>query len=168
MRSLTFFCLFALFLASGILKGQEKYPADNVHFHLSGDKVVVTFDLLLPPGDDYTVRLSLQRSSSDTFRLVPSHVEGDVGKGITSGGGKKIIWDIMKEYPEGIEGSDFYFVVTAERNSGGLPTWVWLAGGGAAAALIPLLLHHPADNGGTLTQTQDTGFPLPGGRPQKP
>lgn len=162
------FLLIALMLAQGIplsaASAKEEEPAQNVRFEISGAKILIRYDLPTVASETYIVKVTLRRTSNSTFAFVPTIVSGDVGEGKWSGKNKQITWEILREFPRGMEGDDFYFVVTADLVAGGSNTWLWLGGGAAAVVggAAYFLLKGKAQATGT---TGDTGFPQPTGRP---
>jgi hypothetical protein len=107
--------------------------------------------------------VTLKNRSDPSFSYVPDSVTGDVGEGRFVGRGRQVVWDFSTEFPAGLKFDSYYFLVDAERVSGGIPTIVWIGGavlvaGGATAYF--LLSKKEA------TQQVDTGFPNPPGRPR--
>ena len=125
------------------LRGQE-LVVKNVRFTQRDDSsVIVNYDLIGDPSKKYTVKLSIYMPDTrETIPLEGQSLFGNVGKNVQTGRAKKIGWDLLKDNPEGLHGSDFVFVVDAYTQKGGDKlSWlfVWLAavGGGTAYFLIP-------------------------------
>jgi hypothetical protein len=135
----------------------------NVSFRLIGTRIAVNYDIEGPESGIYRTRLTLRRESDTTFIFIPRMVTGDIGEGVYGGTNKQINWDFLTEFPGGLEGSDYYFVVEAEVFSPSSNIYYWIAGvvavGGAAAAY---LLGKKAS---TTTDNSTAGFPAPVGRP---
>ncbi|MBI4548346.1 MAG: hypothetical protein HY707_10220 [Ignavibacteriae bacterium] len=138
---------------------QEKIAVKNVRHIESKRKIIINYDLDGPSDKKYRVKVFLKRMSDLTYEHSPKNLTGDVGEGQFSGPNREIIWDLLQEFPEGIEGEDFKFVVDAEIISKG-PGLAILIGGGAgivgAGVLVYLLLKKT---------DEDKGFPLPPDRP---
>jgi len=72
------------------------------------------------------------------------------------------VWAISQEFPEGLQGSDFYFVVQAEEvgqaPSSQIMTWIGSGVAVLAAAATYLILtnYKPGSNG-----PSSSGFPSP-------
>jgi hypothetical protein len=145
-----------------VARAGEDVSVRNVHFELSGHMIVIFYDLQGPEGGDYTVKLLLKRKQDPSFQYVPRSLTGDVGQGRFAGNKRQISWDIQKEFQEGLEGEDFYFVVEAELISSGTSI-LWYIGGGAAiiAGAAALLFGKQAQTGAAASDV----FPKPVGRP---
>ena len=145
-----------------VARAGEDVTVRNVRFELSGQLIIVFYDLQGPEGGDYTVKLLLKRKQDPSFQYAPRTLTGDVGQGRFAGINRQITWDIQKEFQEGLEGADYYFVVEAEMISS-RTSILWYIGGGAAivAGVAVLLLGKGAQ---TATAAEDV-FPKPIGRP---
>ena len=84
---------------------------------------------LLAPRLDRRKRGQVRREGDPKFKMDLTTATGDVGKGSFAGRDRKAIWDPAREFPDGLAGPDFFFVVEAEVSSGGISTWVWIGGG---------------------------------------
>lgn len=125
------------------LPAQDTPKAANVRFQASDSKVVITYDLRGERDMHYRVSVFLRKESDPSRSFKPKLVTGDVGENVTAGEGRQIVWDLRKEVPTGLEGSDYFFVVTAEKQSSGFPWWTGAAVVGAG--LISLLVLSSAD-----------------------
>ncbi len=68
---------------------------ENWKAGLQGDKIAITYDLAQGlPGDKYNVSIY---ASHNNFSTPLQAVSGDVGKGISAGVGKQILWDGKSE-----------------------------------------------------------------------
>jgi len=76
------------------------------------------------------VKLVLKREQSQSFLHFPKSVVGDVWRGIICRHRSEINWDLLKDFSQGLEGNDFYFVVEAELLPKGV-SFLWYLGGGA-------------------------------------
>jgi hypothetical protein len=135
----------------------------NVHFAVSGLRVTVSYDLQGEPNATYNVAMMLKSRSDPTFGYEPKALSGDVGLGKYAGTDREIVWDMSKEFPQGLQGSGYYFVVDAREVSPGHSTSIltWLgAGAVAVAAVITYVI--VTRNGGP---TSPASYPNPPGRP---
>ena len=150
-------------IPSQTLRAAEGIKVTNVSFRIVGTRIVINYDLVGPEKETYRTRVTMRRDRDTTFFFVPRQVTGDIGEGVYGGMNKQINWDFLTEFPGGLEGSDYYFVVEAEIFSPGSTIYYWIAGivaaGGAAAAY---LLGKKAS---TTTESTAAGFPSPVGRP---
>jgi len=78
----------------------------NVRSTQSGDKIVVLYDLSGKADVSMTMKAGTEKQSI-------SRLSGDIGKGINKGQDRKIIWDVMSEYPDGFEADSVVFTVKA-------------------------------------------------------
>jgi len=157
----------SLMLKTVSLAGGDDMRAINVKFTSSENQIVIHYDLLAPSDAKPEVSVRLRKESDRAFTYTPKNLTGDVGMGIPPGLGKTIGWDITKEFPQGLAGSDYYFEVSltgGEESGGGSAALTWIGAGaavvGAGILAIVLSKNHsesPPNSGG--------GFPAPPGRP---
>ncbi|MCX6143622.1 MAG: hypothetical protein NTZ35_10400 [Ignavibacteriales bacterium] len=164
-RSLCHLLVATLLLETSFIsaaRAGEDVSVKNVRFEMSGQVINVFYDLQGPEGENYNVRLLLKRKQNPSFQYAPRSLTGDFGQGRFAGIKRQITWDILKEFQEGLEGTDYYFVVEAEMISSGTSI-LWYIGGGAAiiAGAAVLLLGKQAQTGTAATDV----FPKPIGRP---
>ncbi len=170
MKRITMAIIFvsaALLFNAGMLRAAGGVEVTNVKFTVTGGIITVSYDLQGPAERDYTVKLTLKRKQQPAYSYTPISVSGDAGDGSFAGAGRKIAWDFFKEFPQGLEGDDFYFHVDVamkpEKKSGGSNTWLYVAGGAVVAggAAAAILLGGSKDK----TSTTTSGYPAPFGRP---
>src|SRR5690349_14703437 len=97
--------------------GQWRTSVSNVRFQAEQSKVTITYDLAGSQEDEYDVGVTLRKESDKTFKLVPADLQGDAGRGRFAGQHRKITWNLSKELPQGLAGSDYYFEVSAEKTT---------------------------------------------------
>jgi hypothetical protein len=165
-----YLCLFlaALMLLQAmpgiLLAADESIAVEKVHFEITGDLVRVYYDLIGPIDRVHSVSVVLQKESDPSFIYRPVNLTGDVGTIVFPGERRRITWDFTKEFPEGLSGNDYYFVVNAELvEQEGMSPMVWVGGGAAlVGGIVAIVL---------LSKGEDTqppppaGFPTPPGRP---
>jgi hypothetical protein len=149
---------------AGLAAQDDKTTVTNVRFEVVGELVNVYYDLGGPADRVHKIRLILLRETDSLFLYHPVNVTGEVGAVIFPGQRRRIVWDFTKEFPDGMTGNDFYFVVEAEivKPEGIDPLYYYVGGGalvvGGVLALV-LSGKKSTDGGG------GTGFPAPPGRP---
>lgn len=174
-------CLLVGFLC-GIVPGgsfaQESPVIANVRFEVQPEQIIILYDLagrnsndqLLagdvsaePRSTRYRVSLILRRESNPEFRYVPKYVSGDVGRFVSEGKNRTIRWNVLQEFPQGLEGSDFYFEVILEplETKPNYLTWV-IASGAAVLGGTALYFFLSKD----IAPPPSGSFPPPPGRPQ--
>ncbi len=116
-----------------IALARDKGRLENLRYELADGKVTIYYDIVGPKDKKYKVAVILRRDSYRTFRYKPKNLTGDVGTGRFAGRNRQIKWDILKEFPLGVEGSDYYFEVEVELLKGGISPLIWI---GASAALV--------------------------------
>jgi len=139
---------------------------DNVHFEVAGDIVRIFYDLNAPMDQVHAVRLSLRRESDVTFAYRPVNLTGDVGTIVFPGQKRRIIWEFTKEFPDGMTGTDYYFIVEAEgaeKEASNL--WMWIGGGVAGAGALVGLIMLLSGGEDDVVPPPPT-FPQPPGRPE--
>jgi hypothetical protein len=136
----------------------------NVRFEINGELVRIWYDLFGSPDQLYRVSVTLKRQSDPTFSATPIHVSGDLGGIVLPGDRRRITWDFFKDFPNGLPGDDYYFVVEVEApQSEGISPWWWVGGGAVVVGGVIALL---AKGGGTTPPPPPPGeFPLPPERP---
>ena len=112
MRIKFFLVLFLLGFALHV--NAQGLQVSDVRFEDKGETVLVFYDLDGPTGKKVTINLLLSDDYGESFSIRPKTISGDVGKNVSSGIGKKIIWHIKKDYPNGLQGEGFVFAVDAE------------------------------------------------------
>jgi hypothetical protein len=155
--------VFSLELVPIALRAQDvETRVEHVSFEVAGELVRIYYDLRGIPDRTHKVRLALLRESDSLFIYRPMNITGDVGSVVFPGLRRRITWDIAKEFPEGLTGNDFYFVVEVERvETEGMNPLIWIGGGAVVVGgVLALVL------GGKKSETPaDPGFPAPPGRP---
>ncbi len=135
---------------------------ENVNYTVSNGKVFVSYNL---PGNSsqlYKVSLTLRKANDKNFVYIPQTVSGDIGEGRFAGSNKSIIWKIVNDFPNGISGEDFYFVVQAEKVEEGSNMLMWAGIGIAAVAAAVTYIIVGTSKG---TNNSNNSFPPPPGRP---
>jgi hypothetical protein len=82
---------------------------------------------------------------------------------VHSGADKRILWNLAEEFPGGLTGDDYYFVVHQMEESSGISPFVWAGAGAAVLGGVAYLLFGGSspEQGGEPAGS----FPLPPGRP---
>ncbi len=148
------------------LYAADRPRLENIRFEVAGRMVYIYYDLIAPTDRTYTVRVTLRRGGNTSFQYKPVNVAGDVGSGVYPGVNRRIAWNISKEFPNGLEGEDLYFVVETDEPPGeGIPAGYFIAGG---AVLIGGIVTAIILSNRTQNQPPSSGpsaFPPPPGRP---
>jgi hypothetical protein len=147
-------------LASSVAFSREDITVKNVRFEVSGNKIVIRYDLTGPIDRVYVVKMSVKRRQVPSYEFIPKAVAGDVGEGKFSGSNRQINWEILQELPNGLEGDDYYFRIEAALVPSGSNLVYYLGGAavvvGAAAYFLLVKKTTTADEG---------SFPQPAGHP---
>lgn len=75
--------------------GLQAQDITNVDLITSDDKMLITYDLYGKKSETYTVALLFKTTTGNEIR--PKSVSGDIGKKITPGTGKTIVWEVYKD-----------------------------------------------------------------------
>jgi len=143
----------------------EKDRIANVRFEVGADLVRVYYDLIATIDKIHSVQLLLRRESDPLFRYRPLNITGDVGTIVFPGQKRRILWEYVKEFPDGLSGDDYYFVVDAEYiELEGMSPWIWVGGGAAVVGGVVAILLLSGNKDVPPAPVQ-TGFPQPPGRP---
>lgn len=134
-------------------------PVRNVRAAVDGRTIEIRYDLL-PEQENgrYTVSIEISDNGGRTYEVVPHMIAGDLGRDITPGRNKRIVWMVERDFPRGIDIDRYEFSISAKRQGFNRNILYVLlgavvAGGGTAAYFI-----FGADD--------DEGFPQPPGRPE--
>jgi hypothetical protein len=140
--------------------------AENVKYLVSDGKVYITYDLPGSTNQLYDVSLILKRAGKVEAGYEPITVSGNIGESQRGGKNKQIIWDLKKDFPEGLAGEDFYFIVRAEKIDEGSDFLIWVAGIGLAAVAAVVTYTVVSDESESSSSQSPVGsFPPPPGRP---
>ncbi len=157
--------LFAELVPAVVYAGDE-IAVKNVNYEVTGELVRIYYDLVGPLDKVHKVSLYLRRAGDTTFAYRPVYLTGDVGSIVFPGEKRRITWDFLKDFPEGMKGDDFYFTVEAEMvETPGINPLYWI-GGGAAVVGGVLAIVLLSKGGETPPPPPPPGFPTPPGRPQ--
>ena len=77
-----------------LLPGQS---IDNIRLSTYRDSILVDYDILDGKNEYYSITLY---ASHDDFKAALNFVKGDIGDSVLSGSGKRITWEISKEFEE--------------------------------------------------------------------
>jgi uncharacterized membrane-anchored protein YitT (DUF2179 family) len=163
-------CLFLLLLlGTNAVSGQDKLVT-NVFYEQMGDsQVVINYDLA-GPDQLYTVSVKVSLNNGESY--FPLHnATGDVGDGVQPGLARAIVWDVLADFPEGVEveGEVFFEVVATvmARKKGRSLTYILIGAltAGAGGTLALLLGGSSGDSGPSPSPTPDTGLATPPARP---
>lgn len=135
---------------------------EHVSYTVSDGKILVSYDLMGDSEQLYNVSLILRKTGDKNFNYIPKTVSGDIGEGHFAGINKRITWEIKNDFPNGISGEDFYFIVQAEKLKDGsnILTWVGIGVAAVAAAVTTIIV-----SGSNSTNNSKSSFPPPPGRP---
>jgi hypothetical protein len=120
----------------------------------------VCYDLSDKPGKKYTVSTALSKDKGKTYDVDLLSLEGDAGKDITPGINKTITWNMLKDYPRGLEGEDFVFAVDAKLQKGA-EKWPYLAGAAVAGGAAYFVIQS-GKNGGSESNKGSVTIRVPG------
>jgi len=90
--------------------GEVSGDISNVDFRQETNMVIITYDFA-GNKSDYHVAVKCSRDGGAKFDIIPKAVSGDVDKNVKPGKKKKIYWDVLKDFPQGLSGDSFAFRV---------------------------------------------------------
>jgi hypothetical protein len=158
--------LLAMIAPQAVVADDATTEVRNVRFEVAGQLVYVYYDLIGVASRVHRITITLYREGDPTFVYRPVNLVGDIGTIVFSGQDRRITWDFTKEFPNGLSGNDYYFVVEAAWDAEkGISPLVWIGGGAALVGgvlAIVLLSGGSSDTGGG---GGTTSFPQPPGRP---
>ena len=111
-------CLGAILVLAG-MAGPSVSAQDvnvrNVQAYQQGKNVIIQYDLAGDNRVTFDVDLRLSRDGGQTFDYAPTAVSGAVGSGISPGTGKEVVWAVLQDFPDGLDGEDYQFKVLADQ-----------------------------------------------------
>jgi len=132
-------------VASSSVRSADNVKVVNVRFEIVGTRIVV------------------RRERNQSFLHIPRSVAGEIGEGRYAGQNRQVTWDFLKEFPQGLEGDDYYFVIEVEIVSSGISP-LWYIGGGLG--IVGGVVGYVLSKGGSEAATPALEvFPKPIGRP---
>ena len=150
-------------VASSSVRSADNVKVVNVRFEIVGTRIVVRYDLEGEANKDYTVKIILRRERNQSFLHIPRSVAGEIGEGRYAGQNRQVTWDFLKEFPQGLEGDDYYFVIEVEIVSSGISP-LWYIGGGLG--IVGGVVGYVLSKGGSEAATPTLEvFAKPIGRP---
>jgi hypothetical protein len=138
----------------------DEIQATNVKWTVKNEVIVVNYDLLGSADIKYGINVIMKRESDSAFSAVPVTVEGDIAEGYFAGTNKEIRWYYRRDFPQGLQGEDYYFEIHVKPVAKDNSLLYYIAGGVAVTAGIVALLVHK--NPGTPPPTE---LPFPPVRP---
>lgn len=134
----------------------------NVKYTVTNGTVYITYDLSGNEEQLFAISLILKKADYKNFTYLPKTVTGDIGDDQTAGKNKEIIWELRNDFPEGLSGEDYYFIVQAEEvdGSANILTWAGIGIAAAVAAVTYIIVGN-----GNSSENSSNSFPSPPGRP---
>jgi len=145
---------------------EDVLEVKNVRFEVRGELIYIYYDLVGDIQKAHRVAVYLRRESEPTFVYRPLNVTGELGTIVFPATGKRIMWEFTKDFPDGLQGDDYYFEVEAEapETSKPISPLVFIGGGIAViGGIVAIVLAGGGDD--TPPPPTATGFPQPPGRP---
>jgi len=167
----TLFLVIILFLFETIYSYSQSIQ--NVIFNEKENKIIINYDLIDSDNSHlYEITLEISNDGGVSFKSLPKSLQGDIGKNIKPGEGKKIIWNVLKDVGE-LQGDEFVFKVIAKpiedrslnsdnftkSESGGISPYIWIGGGALLLGGAAVLLLSKKNEGGStiVPDLPDTG-----------
>ena len=161
LNTLVLAAVLLLFGASSLLRAQNA-EIRNLRVQQQYATMFITYDLV-GEEDAYDITLNMRRSSNPAAPYSPTQVSGDIGPDVVPGTGKRISWDLAREFPDGIDAAEeFSLSMHAQYHMGFFEKYSYYLGGGAVgmgAALYLILSGEGA--------SAPSALPDPQGRPEK-
>lgn len=114
--------------------------AINVKWTMKNEVIILSYDLTGSPDIKYEVKVIMKRENDTTFYAIPNSVEGDIGEGYFSGVKKEIRWYYRRDYPQGLQGEDYYFEIEVKEVAKQNALLYYIAGGVVVTAGVVALL----------------------------
>ena len=147
-----------VFLTLVVSQSAHAQYVSGITARQDGRAILINYDLVRPDGDDKRPHeITAFYSIDDGVSFHPIlFASGDVGAKVRPGLDKTIRWEVLQQFPDGLEGQVLYRI---DSKSQGLGKKFWMfAGGGVAAAAAGFVVLSASSSGG--------GFSDPPGRPE--
>jgi len=108
----------------------------NADWNISGDQILITYDLVATKEGEYDVRIVLLNESEKTFKVTPKAVAGDVGDVRGPAKQKVIRWDYTKDLHPNLNGPGYYFGFEVQESGGASPLAIILIVAGLAGVAV--------------------------------
>lgn len=155
--------MIAILVAAKSIFPQQKIQTS---FDYSEGKIFIFYEFQGDRTKDYEIEIVLKRTGDPSFNLIPENLTGDIGEGKFANKKCKIIWALSPAEETELEGEDFFFEITANELSGGIPWYIYAGGAALAGGTAAVLLLGKKDSNGNGTITPPAGeFPTPPVRP---
>ncbi len=92
-------------------KSPEEVQTSNLKWSIKDDVIVLNYDLMGSPDDEFDLSIALKKEGEASFAVVPKAAEGDIGRGYFAGKGREIRWFYRTDYPGGFSGEGYYFEI---------------------------------------------------------
>lgn len=125
----------------------------NVMFLQDGDNLIIYYDLDGDTKLDYDVEIMVRGIDDESIEYIPQSISGDVGEGKFVGRGRTIIWEISKDFPQGLEDEQYSIELQVEEEGGGLAWYYYVGAAVVAGSAAAFLVGSSSSNGGNGTPT---------------
>jgi hypothetical protein len=143
----------------------EKPRVVNVWFETRDNNILIHFDLIASKESKYKTGIILRKERDSTYSYLPKDIEGDIGGGVLAGQDRIITWNPSEEFPQGLEGKDYFFEITAVKMSKSSFSIPWVGIGLAAIAGTAAIWYASSVSGDDTPHGTPPSFPAPPGRP---
>lgn len=160
-----FLGIFLLSCSTGMELANTSNPSiiENVRFSQENNVVTVKYDLNgngRSNNQTYYIELLLENENGEVFQINSPAVSGDIGSQVRPGPDREIVWNVLQDFPNGLESGQVQFAVNAwevaERNR----RWIYITAGALvlSAGITAAILLLGGGNG-------SSGLPPPPSRP---
>ncbi|OQX78766.1 MAG: hypothetical protein B6D61_04785 [Bacteroidetes bacterium 4484_249] len=88
--------VFCLIIYSVQIQAQSKAKVENIDFYAVGSNLNITYDIVkAKSGESFEIWVKVITDSGK--EIVPTALTGDVGKGVSGGPNKRIVWDVESD-----------------------------------------------------------------------
>ena len=98
MKILSYWCSILMLIGLMAMAQDSNSPPEVTN--VVAQQVEISYDLLDRDGDLMTVSLQVSSDGGSNFDLETNSLTGEVGEGIASGQGKKIVWHVEQDIPD--------------------------------------------------------------------
>jgi hypothetical protein len=130
---------------AGLTGNNEPPEVGNVHFTQEDNIVTVYYDLISSSDQSrFNVQLFIELEDGQSFELNAGSVSGDIGEEVAPGRQKSIQWDVLEDFPQGLEREQIQFAINVQRQRQAginrnliyMTTGALVLGAGVSAAIL--------------------------------
>lgn len=121
---------------AGRYNGRSESKTKEVKWNIRDDIIIINYDLKTNSDAMFKVDIVMKKESDSSFGVIPVSVGGHIGEGYFAGTNREIRWDYRRDFPQGLEGEDYFFEIhIQEQEIESQSNWLYYVVGAGAVAV---------------------------------